>query len=88
MHNGSTPALRRMSRSPDDVVAEQVSHSVTSVHITLHLISTTVHITKLSTFNFKPLPAWLSGNAGIYWPSRLKALVAMGPAIQLTCVVC
>ena len=23
-----------------------------------------------------------------YWPSRLKALVAMGPAIRLTCVVC
>jgi len=23
-----------------------------------------------------------------YWPSRLKALVAMGPAFWLTCVVC
>jgi len=33
--------------------------------------------------NSGPVPVLLA-----YWHSSLKALVAMGPAIQLTCVVC
>jgi len=33
--------------------------------------------------NNGPVPGLLA-----YWPSQLKALAAMGPAIRLTCVVC
>jgi len=33
--------------------------------------------------NSGPVPGLLA-----YWPSRLKALVTMGPAIWLTCVIC